>query len=264
MTTENMLKLAKNHLKTALLFGLFVGALSFFILVMTQKNFSSNTDILMSQSQSGATDYYALSQSTNYLTNILSQSIYSEKFIEEVEATGKISNNFLTGDSAQRLKEWKRIVHVKNNSSVGIMNVQVFGDTQAGTYQLSQSILDVLINRNSFFLGQDQNVNVRVLSGPIVEKNPSFVQIMLSGIGGFAVGVFFFLLVVIYRAEFFKKEEAVGIKFTTEKEDMTDDEILPFENLPIESISRRTDVSDEDYLAANSDYWKNKLENNHN
>lgn len=259
MTMENMLKLAKNHLKTAFLFGLFVGALSFLILVMTQKNFRSNMDILMSQSQSGTTDYYALSQSTNYLTNILSQSIYSEKFIEEVEATGKISNNFLTGDSAQRLKEWQRIVHVRNNSSVGIMNVQVFGDTQASAYQLSQSILDVLINRNSFFLGQDQNVNVRVLSGPIVEKNPSFTQIMLSGIGGFVVGVFFFLLTVIYRAEFFKKEEVAEIRFTTEKEVSADDGILPIENIPQEPS-----ISNEDYLAANSDYWKKKLENNHN
>jgi hypothetical protein len=157
MSTEKMLQLAKNNLKSAILFGLLIGALSFLLLVMTQKNFRSSTDILMSQSQSGPIDYYAMSQSTNYLTNILSQSIYSEKFLEEVNATGKISTDFLQGDSAQKLKTWNKIVRVKNNSSVGIMNVQVFGDTQNQTDKLSQAVLDVIVNRNSFFLGQDQN-----------------------------------------------------------------------------------------------------------
>lgn len=266
MTTENMLKLAKNHLKTAVLCGLLLGAISFLGLVMTQKNFRSNTDILMSQSQPGTTDYYALSQSANYLTNILSQSIYSEKFIEEVGATGKTSNNFLTGDSAQRLKEWQRIVHVKNNSSVGIMSIQVFGDTQSQTDNLSTAVLDVMVNHNSFFLGQDQNVNVRVLSGPIVEKNPSFAQIIMAGVGGFVVGLLFFLLGVIYREEFLKKEEVeeeiVEIKFTT-KDDALEDRIMPIENLPQEDVTGEPFISDEDYLAANSDYWKKKLESNH-
>jgi capsular polysaccharide biosynthesis protein len=264
MTTENMLKLAKNHLKTAVLCGLLLGAISFLGLVMTQKNFRSNTDILMSQSQLGAMDYYALSQSANYLTNILSQSIYSEKFIEEVAATGKVSNNFLTGDSAQRLKQWQRIVHVKNNSSVGIMSIQVFGDTQSQTDNLAAAVLDVMVNHNSFFLGQDQNVNVRVLSGPIVEKNPSFAQIVMSSIGGFVVGVLFFLLFVIYREEFMKKEEAgeemSEIKFTT-KNNAIEDKIMSIENLPQEDSAEKLSISDEDYLAANSDYWKKKLEN---
>jgi len=259
MTTENMLKSAKNNLKTALLFGLFVGALSFLVLVMTQKNFRSSTDILMSQSQTGTTDYYALSQSANYLANILSQSIYSEKFLEEVSTTGKTSMAFLSGDTAERLKEWQRIVHIKNDSSVGILNIQIFGDTQIQTDQLSEAVLDVVVNKNSFFLGQDQNVNVRVLSGPIVEKNPSIAQIILSGIGGFIVGVFFFLLFMIYREEFSKQEEISEIRFATKKDITPEDELFPMENLPQEP-----GISDEDYLAANSEYWKKKLENNQN
>lgn len=254
MTTEKMLKLAKNNLKTALLFGLLLGALSFLILVMTQKNFRSSADILMSQSQTGTTDYYALSQSTNYLTNILAQSIYSEKFLDEVSATGKISTAFLKGDNAQKLKAWKKIVAVKNNSSVGIMSIQVFGDTQIQTDQLSQAILDIIVNHNSFFLGQDQNVNVRVLSGPIVEKNPSFTQIMMSCLGGFVVGMLFFLLFIIYQAEFLEENEVTP---NTNETSFKNSEI---ELLPIENLPQELNISDEDYLAADSNYWKQKLE----
>ena len=254
MTTEKMLKLAKNNLKTAILFGLLLGALSFLLLVMTQKNFRSSADILMSQSQTGTTDYYALSQSNNYLTNILSQSIYSEKFLEDVSATGKVSTTFLKGDSAQQLKSWKKIVAVKNNSSVGIMSIQVFGDTQIQTDQLSQAILDIIVNHNSFFLGQDQNVNVRVLSGPIVEKNPSFTQIIMSCLGGFVVGMLFFLLFIIYRAEFLEENE-LEINIAEYAPKNSEPKILPIENFPQE-----LNISDEDYLAANSNYWKQKLE----
>jgi len=256
MTTEKMLELGKKNLKTAILFGLLIGAVSFLVLVTTQKNFRSSTDILMSQSQPGTTDYYALSQSANYLTNILSQSIYSEKFLEEVGATGKVSMDFLQGDNAERLKTWKRVVRVKNNSSVGIMTIQIFGDTQFQTAKLSEAVLDVVVNRNSFFLGQDQNVNVRVLSGPIVERNPSLSQILMSAIGGFAVGALFFLLFVIYRAEFFQKEETLGGKLFIEKTD-SDSQIMPIENLPQEPS-----ISDEDYLSADSEYWRKKLESN--
>ena len=260
MTTEKMLQLAKNHLRSALLFGLLAGALSFLILVTTQKNFRSTTDILMSQSQPGTTDYYAMSQAANYLTNILSQSIYSEKFLEEVDATGKTSTAFLGNDNAERLKEWQRVVHVKNNSSVGIMNIQVFGDTQSQTDQLSQAVLDVVVNHNSFFLGQDQNVNVRVLSGPIVEKNPSVTQIVMSSVGGFVAGTLVFLLFVIYRAEFFQKTENINGKFSITKQSATT-QILPIEELPLPPVTKDHVISEEDYLSANSDYWKNKLEN---
>ena len=252
MTIENMLKLAKKNLKTALLFGMFLGALSFLILVMTQKNFRSNMDILVSQSQPGA-DYYTLSQSADYLTNILSQSIYSEKFLDEVNASGKISGSFLAGNNAQKIKRWQKIVRVKNNSNVGIMNIEVFGDTQTQAEQISQAVLDVLVNQNSFFLGQDQNVNVRVLSGPIVEKNPSFFQIILSAGGGFAVGIVLVWLGALYREEYGKRKINEGeIVFTNENIQEPENNEIP--------IQKNQEINGENHLSANSEYWRKRLE----
>ncbi|HHD92590.1 MAG TPA: hypothetical protein ENL06_03160, partial [Candidatus Portnoybacteria bacterium] len=178
METENLFKLTKEYFKAALLWGILIGGLSFLVLVVTQKNFCSSADILISQDQPNA-NYYALSQSANYLTYILSQSIYSEKFLEEVEATGKIPGNFLKGDSAQKIEAWQKIIRVKNDSDVGIMNIKVFADTPIQANKISQAVLEVIAKKGSFFLGQNENINVRVLSGPIVEENPSFSQLML-------------------------------------------------------------------------------------
>ncbi len=259
MTLEKMLKLAKNHLKTAILLGLLTGALSFLLLVMTQKSFRSSTDVLVSQNQPGVTDYYSLSQSANYLTTVLSQSIYSEKFLDDVIALNKVSASFVSGDSASRLKKWQHVVKIKNNPNVGIMSIEIFGDTQNQTSQISDAVLDVLANKNSFFLGQDQNVNVRILSGPITEKNPSLSQIALTSVGGFLLGSLLYVLFLIYREEI-SGEKEFEERIEREKRET---QIYPLENFPQEkNVFQEKSITDEDYLSANSDYWKEKL-NNH-
>ena len=267
MTTEKMLEISKKHLKTAILLGVLLGAFSFLILVATQKNFRSSTDVLVSTSQSGAVDYYNLSQSSNYLTSILSQSIYSEKFLEDVEASGKVSGSVVSGSSLQRLKAWQKLVKVKTNPNVGIMTVEVFGNTQYQADQLSQAVLDVLANQNAFFLGQAQNVDVRTLSGPITEKNPSFAQIILAALGGFVVGSALFLLFVIYREEFFGGKDETKKTVLSGKIEIAPREpeapALPKENngmIPEKRSEKEYSITDEDYLSATSDYWKQRLE----
>ena len=59
MGSKNLLKLAKKHLVSAILAGLFLGAVSFLILVVSQKSFKSNTDILVVQTQEANADYYS-------------------------------------------------------------------------------------------------------------------------------------------------------------------------------------------------------------
>jgi len=258
-----MLKLAKKHLKSALLAGMLLAAFSFLALVMTQKNFRSSADILVSQNAPGVTDYYNLSQSANYLTTVLSQSVYSEKFLEDVIATGKVSGDIVSGDNAARLKSWQKLVRVKTNPNIGIMTVEVFGDTQYQTDQLAAAVLDVLSNQNSFFLGQEKNVDVRALSGPITQKNPTGTQIALAVVGGFAAGALLFILFVIYREEIFTAKEEKEEAFISYDEEYDDeDRIYPLKSLPEKTAEEERSISDEDYLSATSDYWKKRLEDN--
>ncbi len=232
MTTEKMIKLAKNHLKTALLIGLLLGAVSFLVLVMTQKSFVAETDILIIQNQEGPVDY---------LGSIITKSIYSEKFLGEVISSGKISSGFLSGDKADRIKQWKKIISVKKNSNVGIVNLRIYGDTQKQASEISEGVLEVLINKNSMFLGKGQNLEICVLSGPIVEKNPSFLEIILASIGGFLVGMILVFMFAIYRNPFINIKERKEI------------ELYPIEKANEEILSNN------EYLSANSDYWKERL-----
>ena len=203
MTLEKMLELAKNNLKNLIFAGMLLGALSFLALVVTQKNYSASADLLVVQNQQGFSDYYALSKSSDYLSGILMESVYSEKFLEEIKNTNLISTSFLPLDKAERLKEWQKTVKLKKNASVGIITVEIFANSQKQAGDISNAVINVLANKYSLFLGQGQNVEIRVLSGPIVEKNPTVVQILLVSFFGFAVGVMLAFMLAYYRSQYF-------------------------------------------------------------
>lgn len=258
MNIEKFLILAKKSYKSALLFGFFLSAVSFLTLITFQKSFRSSTDLLIVQNQQGQTDYYTLSRSSDFLSKIVTESIYSEKFLNEVIAGGKVFSDFVSEDKSRRLKEWQKIVRVKKNSDAGILNVRIFGDTQAETIQISEGVLDVLINKNSLFLGQGQSLEMRILSGPIVEKNPSFSQIALASLGGFLLGIFLTMLFVIYREEFFGDDDdflnKTRASFRNEFSPRSKEQYFK-ENLKI------AEENNPDYLSEDSEYWKKRLEN---
>jgi hypothetical protein len=234
-----MLKLAKKHLKTAILAGFFLGAISFLILIVSQKSFKSNADILVVQNQEANAYYYAMSRSTDYLTDILSQAVYSEKFLNEVMATGKISSSSLPLNSLEKLKAWQKMVSVQKSSTTGILSVKVFGDTASQVKNTSDGVIDVLVNKNSALLGTNQNLKIQILSGPIVEKNPSLFQIILASGSGFLLG-----MILILMFNFYKNESKENTKRS---------------RLHAGNFSDREILNSTDYLSADSEYWKERL-----
>lgn len=243
MTLEKMLEIIKNNLKTILLAGLFLGAISFLILIISQKNYRASSDLLVVQNQQGFSDYYALSKSSDYLSGILMEAVYSEKFLEEIKNTNLVSTNFLSTDKAERLKEWQKIVKLKKNASVGIITVEVFANSQNQAQEISNGIIDVLTNKYSLFLGQGQNIEIRVLSGPIVEKNPTIAQILLVSLAGFSIGVMLTFMLAYYKSEYVKTR-------------------TKFETFGRNTFVHNVSPKPMDDLSADSDYWKNRLAGN--
>lgn len=201
MTKEKIVYLAKTRLYSLILAGLFLGALSFLFLVTTQKSFKASTDLLMVQNQNGFTDYYALSKSADFLTSILTESVYSEKFLEELNNTGKINQPFLPNGKVERLKKWEKIVQISRRPNLGMIHIEIFGANQNQVMEISNAIIDVLMNKNFVFLGKGQDLDVRLLNGPIWEKNPSIGNIFLVIISGFSVGILISFFWNYYRAE---------------------------------------------------------------
>lgn len=215
MQSNQILPLIREKIGVVILAGILIGALSFLFLVISQKNFKVSTDFLVVQDQDGAQDYYSLSKSADYISKIFSEAIYSDLFIDEVIKTEKVSGEFLPFDKKARLEQWNKIVKVTRNPEVSMLSVTVYGNNREDAVKINEAISQVLTTKSYLFRGSGQNIDVRILSGPIVEKNPSFSEIVLVIIGGFIMGVLISLLWLYYRP---KKDGTKFVLYTGKNE----------------------------------------------
>ncbi|NTW27511.1 MAG: hypothetical protein HGA36_04260 [Candidatus Moranbacteria bacterium] len=206
MQNNQILAPIKKKFATIMLIGLLTAALSFFILVVKEKNFKVSTDYLIVQNQTTSQDFYTLSKSAEYIGKILNEGVYSEIFIGEVVKTGKVSPEFLPFDKKEKLKTWSNAVSVGLNPDLGIINVQVFDNDQKKALAISDAIAEVLSTKSNLFYGAGQNIDVKVLSGPVLEKNPSLMNIIAVSVGGFALGIMLSALWVISRDDRKRKD----------------------------------------------------------
>jgi capsular polysaccharide biosynthesis protein len=201
MNNGGILPLIRGKITGIIIFGFFVAALSFLALVAKEKNFKVTTDFLIVQNQTQNEDFYTLSKSAEYTGRILNEGIYSELFIDEVIKSGKVNAEFLPFDKKEKMKQWSKNVQVNRNPDLGILSVEVFDNNQKQSLAISDAIGDVLMNKNNLFLGEGQNIGVKVLSGPIAEKNPTFTNILATMAGGFVLGIMLGILYVVYNED---------------------------------------------------------------
>jgi len=201
MENQNIISLIRQKMGIMILWGVLIAVLSFVILINLEKKYKVSTDFLVIQNQTGNQDYYSLSKSAEYISKILSESIHSELFIDEVIKTGKIHEEFLPFDKRKKLESWRNIVNVRRNFQLGIISIEILEDRQKDALNLSRGIADVMSNKNDLFRGENQNISVKTLSGPITERNPDSQKVVAVVTGGFLVGMLFSFLWVYYRDE---------------------------------------------------------------
>jgi len=69
--------------------------------------------------------------------------------------------------------------------------------------------LEVIDKKSYLFFGEGQNLDIRVLSGPVIEENLGIGRIIFISFGGFMIGVLLTFLVFYYMEEYreYKEEE---------------------------------------------------------
>lgn len=203
MTYESLLSIVYKKWGSILLSGLLVGSLAFFSLVFFSKHFKVTTDFLVVQTGTGQSqDFYSMLKSSEYLGKVLSESVQSEKFIGAVVETGGVDGNFLPGNPKDRLDTWEKMVKVTNNPDVGTLHIEVYDNNDRDALHIAQAVGQVLTERNALFRsGDEKSVEIRTLSGPIVEKNPDIQRMFLSAGAGFFFGISLFLLFSLMKAE---------------------------------------------------------------
>ncbi len=164
--------------------------------MVTEKPFQTKMDFLVVQSNANNQDFYTLFKSSEYLGKILSEAVYSDRFIDALVETGKVNKEFLPFDKQERLATWSKMVTVNKNLELGIISVTVSGDRERDVARIMDGIAQVLTERNSLFRsGDEKSVEIRILSGPILEQSPNVAKILkvvlLAFVAGFLLSAFF-------------------------------------------------------------------------
>ena len=220
MNSQQFFVLLRLKFGTMLLFGFLLAAVCFFGLMVLKKPFQSSMDFLVVQTNGQAQDFYTQFKSSEYLGKVLSEAVYSERFIDAVIETGKINSEFLPFDKKDRLKTWGDMVSVKKNLELGIISVTVKNDRERDASRVISGIAEVLTQKNSLFRGGDEkSIEIRIMSGPINEQNTTMSAIVKVIAVSFAAG---FLLTGFLLA--IKSE--TRLRKMTMREDVSLDDLL--------------------------------------
>ncbi|QQS15728.1 MAG: hypothetical protein IPK84_05210 [Candidatus Moraniibacteriota bacterium] len=191
MAYESVFSIVRKKWGSIFLSGLLAGSLAFFSLVFFSKHFKVTTDFLVVQTGAGQSqDFYSMLKSSEYLGKVLAESVQSEKFIGAVVETGGVDGNFLPGNPKDRLDAWEKMVRVANNPDVGTLHIEVYDNSDRNALRVAQAVGQVLTEKNSLFRsGDEKSVEIRTLSGPIVEKNPDVRTLPLVFLSGLIFGM---------------------------------------------------------------------------
>lgn len=221
MENAALLGIVKEKYKVIVLSAFVAAAFSFLGLISSSRSFRVGVDYLIIQKQASFQDFYSLAKSSEYLGKVLSESVYSDRFLDEVIQTGKVSSNMLPLDKKDRLDAWRKMVSVnKTNLEVGLIHVDVLDNDQRTALRTSQAIAQVLAEKNVLFRGGDeQNAEVRVFSGPTTSANPSGKEIALVIILGCIAGAALNVLWI------FVKQAKDAMKPLIEQEEVVVDQV---------------------------------------
>ncbi|MBP7060999.1 MAG: hypothetical protein KBA91_03425 [Candidatus Moranbacteria bacterium] len=200
MTFSSLLTLLRHKLGILFLGGVLCAAVAFAGTMVLSTRFQSSMDFLIVQSNVQGQDFYSLFKSSEYLSKVLSEAIYSERFIDAIMETGKINGQFLPANKKDRLDAWREMVVVQKNLELGVLSVTVKHDNDRDAARVMSSISEVLIEKNSLFRsGDEKSVEIRVLSGPILETTPTLKKILLVLGGGFLSGILLVSVILAIR-----------------------------------------------------------------
>lgn len=187
---KGFLSLAKESFSQGLIIGIVIAVLGIATAFLAQDRFKASADFMVSSARDGQ-DYYTATRSAEYMSRVLGEILYSESFIAAMVNTGRVDADFLPRDKKDRLETWSETLRVKKNSELGFIRVSLAGGSNRDVAKTSQAIIEALDRDGGELFGNGSDkVNVRLLSGPIIERNPSASMLALIALSGLVFGFF--------------------------------------------------------------------------
>lgn len=169
-----------------------LGTVLFFDLMVIQPaEYKVSSKILVIQKQIAGQDIYSISKSSQYLSQIMKQAIYSDTFFDEViKSPHQIQATDFPSETKQRRKQWQKTVNVGITRDLGMLEIQVLYPEKEKAERISKAVVSTLIKDHRLYHGGGQNVELKILDYPLVNQKPVTINIWLGSIMGALIGFF--------------------------------------------------------------------------
>jgi len=182
-----------------ILVGLLLAAVSFWGIMLLSPRYQSNLDVLIIQNQENFVDSYTLAKSTEYFSKLLSESVYTETFLNKVIEGDPELSKILPVGREDRMKAWGKMVQTSINTDLGMIHLKTLANDKAGDERLSKTIASVLAENNNLFISENQKIEVRMINAPLVKNNPGMSTLIFTVVASFFVGMLLVFVVSFYK-----------------------------------------------------------------
>ncbi len=187
---------SKKDKRNIILIAVVVLLLTVIFSFLAPLKYRSSSQLLVKQDYKEGSDPYNLSKSTQYISDILAEVVYSSSFFNEVIYSGyNINKDYFSANEQRRKKQWANTVSAHAISDMGIIAIDVYHKDKTQADQIAQAISYILKTKHNLYHGRGDNVSIMIIDNPITSNFPVkpniIINIILALVFGIALGVAF-------------------------------------------------------------------------
>ncbi len=179
--------------------SLMLSAVTFFVSTAIAPKYRSDITVLITQKDA---DVLTASQNAEYLSDVFEKVLYTESFMRGVlKSDAEIKREF-SGDAKKRIKEWAAEIQTEKVGSSGILKIVVFDPRSEDSYKIATGIVNNFKENRTEYFGEKDEVEIKILDGPISSSKVAYPDIKLNTALGFFVGVIGSLMIILFFEDF--------------------------------------------------------------
>ncbi len=212
MDNNRLFNKIKEKWQTIMVLVFMVVAISFSVSIFIPAKYSSEIKMIIIQNhQSEEVDAFSAAKSAEYLSDIISNIIFTDSFIENtLNAPFDMVDN-LPRISEKRMKAWIKKIDIDKQNNTGILNIMAFDKSRVQAEKIAESISWALNTKGSEYHGGGASVIIKSIDGPITSEKPATPNILLNTLLAFVVGLIGAISTVYFFDDFelvlFRKKE---------------------------------------------------------
>ena len=201
----------KKNWKTAMSIMLLVVIVVFAVSVALPAKYRATSTLLVVPKHDISMDVYTAAKSTEFISRVLTELVYSRSFYETVRQTDTALEPVTTSQDPEKIqKAWGKTVDTNIVSNTGVIKISVYHEDKMQAYKYAYAVSGILTQNNEAYLGGGY-ADVRTIDTPITSKNPVSPNVLVNTLLAVIIGGFLGLSVIYLFPEFnlFPKKEKI-------------------------------------------------------